>query len=227
MIYCPIKKTVHGPVKSMKDLLYAINRNGQHFGVDESGPACNYNPSYPCNVTLYEHMGWGKHKGIDIPCATGTEIYAAHDGFVQKTSETVSQGIGIVIRKDGEHETVYWHNERNLVKVGDTVKAGQLIGYSDNTGQSGGPHLHFELKLWNGSSYEATDPLPHITFNTMERIVRADKDIYRLKNGAKDLFLNKKSFESLDGRWDKVESITKEELALIPDGDVLIAVPNE
>lgn len=59
------------------------------------------------------------------------------------------------------------------------------------------------------------------------RLVRANKDIYRLKNGVKDLFLNGRSFEALDGRWDKVDVITQEELDAIPDGLVLIAVGNE
>lgn len=179
MIQCPIKKTVYGPVNSLADLEKAISKSGQHFGVDESGPACNYNASYPCNVSLYQHMGWGPHKGLDIPVVTGTEIYASHDGVVRKTSESLSQGIGVVLRQEGVCETVYWHNKNNVVKVGDTVKAGDLIAYSDNTGMSGGPHLHWEYKPFNGTSYEAVDPIPHLTFNkpmTQEEV----RNLYRL-----------------------------------------------
>src|SRR3990167_2806427 len=172
-ISIPIKKTVYGPVNTVEDLRKAIAKSGQFFGQDLSGPACNYNASYPCNQTLYEYMGWGLHKGLDIPVATGTDIYAAHDGYIQKTSETASQGIGIVIRKEFEYETVYWHNKENKFKVGDTVKAGDLIAISNNTGFSGGPHLHFEFKLWDGSKYEAVDPMPYFKKMTEEDIVEA------------------------------------------------------
>jgi hypothetical protein len=61
----------------------------------------------------------------------------------------------------------------------------------------------------------------------VDRLVRANKDIYRLKNGVKDLFLNTHSFEKLDGRWGSVEQITQAELDAIRDGDVLIAVSQE
>lgn len=61
----------------------------------------------------------------------------------------------------------------------------------------------------------------------MYRLVRAKKDIYRIKDAKKDLFLNKRSFEALDGRWASVDEIPQVELDAIPDGDVLIAVANE
>ena len=61
----------------------------------------------------------------------------------------------------------------------------------------------------------------------MDRLVKASKDVFRLRNGEKDLFLNKESFEALDGRWASIETITQSELDAIPDGFVLIAVKSE
>lgn len=61
----------------------------------------------------------------------------------------------------------------------------------------------------------------------MDPLITAGKDIYRVKNGKKDLFLNSKSFIALDGRWNEIVTKTQAELDAIPDGDVLIAVSNE
>lgn len=157
----PVRKCVWGPINNVEDLKKYVAKSGQFFGQDLSGPACDFNPSYPCDKTLYQYMGWGTHKGLDIPCGAGTEIYASHDGVVWKTSETVSQGLGIVLESsDEEWQSVYWHNKQNLVKAGDKVKEGDLIAYSDNTGFSKGNHLHWEVKKWDGSKYEAVDPMP-------------------------------------------------------------------
>ena len=165
-IICPVKKCVWGPINTLDDLMNYIAKSGQFFGQDLSGPACDFNPIYPCNQTLYQYMGWGPHKGLDIPCVGGTEIYASHDGTVWKTSETISQGLGVVLLStDEKFQTVYWHNQKNLVKPGDKVKVGQLIAYSDNTGFSKGNHLHFEQKVWNGSQYKAIDPIPNFVFS--------------------------------------------------------------
>lgn len=169
-VIIPIKKTVWGIVKSVEDLKKHVAKSGQFFGQDLSGPACEFKKEYPCDKTLYEYMGWGTHKGIDIPCGAGTEIYATHDGTVWKTSETVSQGLGVVLESlDEEFQTVYWHNKQNLVKAGDKVKVGQLIAYSDNTGYSKGNHLHFEFKLWKDSNYEAVDPFPYFDMNKLTK----------------------------------------------------------
>jgi len=165
MVRCPVRKTVWGPINTLDDLKKYIAKSGQFFGQDLSGPACEFNASYPCNQTLYQYMGWGTHKGLDIPCASMTEVYASHDGIVWKTSETVSQGLGIVLESlDEEIQTVYWHNFQNLVKPGDKVKEGQLIAYSDNTGFSKGNHLHWEYKVWDGNGFIAVDPIPYIVF---------------------------------------------------------------
>lgn len=94
------------------------------------------------------------HAGIDIRAAEGTPIYAAADGVVTKAapdSKGVEKGGGHMIFVDFGMgaEGRYMHLSRYGVQVGDKVKAGQVIGFTGNTGDSTTPHLHFEY-LING-----------------------------------------------------------------------------
>lgn len=221
----PVLKTVWGPVDSLEDLKKHIAKSGQFFGQDLSGPACGFNSAYPCDKTLYEYMGWGLHKGIDIPCGESTEIYASHDGVVWKISETISQGLGIVLESlDEKFQTVYWHNKQNLVKTGDKVKAGELIAYSDNTGFSKGNHLHFELKLWKDNGYQAVDPLPYFGKKGMEFIkLDGGKDIWLVSNGKRSLVYNVSAFQIVGGNIDFVKVVTQSEFDAIPDSGVALA----
>lgn len=65
----------------------------------------------------------------------------------------------MIIAHSNGFSTLYAHNSTVLVSVGDTVSAGQRIAYSGNSGNSTGPHLHFEI-LKNGT---ATDPMPYLS----------------------------------------------------------------
>lgn len=89
------------------------------------------------------------HKGIDIGVPTGTPIYAATDGKI--VTATYHSEAGNYIRLEGPDgvSTRYLHCNNLVVSAGDTVKAGQVIGYSGNTGTSTGPHLHFEVLVNN------------------------------------------------------------------------------
>ena len=100
----------------------------------------------------------GHHTGVDIACPSGTPVYATIGGDVrtkarrgiwgaQGTSKSHAYGIYIVINddKDGS-DWAYCHLSKVLVKEGQKVKTGQLIGYSGNTGNSTGPHLHVERR---------------------------------------------------------------------------------
>lgn len=103
----------------------------------------------------------GHHTGIDFPVSTGTAVHAAADGTVVTVSSGGSYGQQIVIRHSDKLYTQYAHLSRFSVSSGDTVRAGQEIGFSGNTGNSTGPHLHFEVRT--GPKY-GTDinPLPLI-----------------------------------------------------------------
>lgn len=111
--------------------------------------------------------GWyysdGKlHRAIDLRAAVGTPVYAAEDGTVdwvqtwdgRSTSGNQSYGNLVRIRhadyNGGKLQTLYAHLQRVTVKNGQAVREGEVIGYSGNTGNSTGPHLHFEVRL-NGA----------------------------------------------------------------------------
>ncbi|MEW5784259.1 MAG: peptidoglycan DD-metalloendopeptidase family protein [Bacillota bacterium] len=90
------------------------------------------------------------HMGIDIASSTGTPILAADGGFVVQSQNAWPMGNFIVLNH-GSYWTVYLHHSRNLVSVGQRVSRGQTIAYMGSTGNSTGPHLHFEIRRSNGS----------------------------------------------------------------------------
>lgn len=95
------------------------------------------------------------HGGIDIAIPEGTNIYACADGTVTVSQYSDSAGNFITIDHGNGYESLYMHNSELLVNVGDTVKKGDLIAHSGNTGITSGPHLHFQIEE-NGTK---VDPL--------------------------------------------------------------------
>ncbi|KUN08348.1 peptidase M23 [Streptomyces yokosukanensis] len=96
------------------------------------------------------------HTGIDFPVSYGTTVMAATDGVVSTKWNSAYGNMLIVTAKDGT-ETWYCHLSSYRVASGTSVKAGEPIAYSGNSGNSTGPHLHFEVRPAGGA---AIDPLP-------------------------------------------------------------------
>ena len=100
-------------------------------------------------TTAYGKKGkmWsrGYHTGIDFACAVGTDVFAVCDGKIEKGSWGDAYGTHLIQKVPGGW-VIYAHLSKALVKGGATVKQGQLIGKSGNTGNSSGPHLHFEFR---------------------------------------------------------------------------------
>ena len=86
------------------------------------------------------------HSGIDIGGPTGTNIVAAESGRVSYAGYMRGYGNVIILSHDGGYSTVYGHNLINLVKKGQYVKKGSIIGKVGRTGNATGPHLHFEIR---------------------------------------------------------------------------------
>lgn len=101
--------------------------------------------------------------GIDYGMPTGTPVLAAADGSVTKATEDAS-GYGrlVKIRHAESVETLYAHLRTWSVRPGQSVSAGEQIGYSDSTGFSSGPHLHFEVRR-NGRPVDPQELLTPIT----------------------------------------------------------------
>ncbi len=98
------------------------------------------------------------HKGIDYAGPTGTPIYAAMGGVVTVATYSSSAGYWITIDHGNGFATIYMHNSANYVSVGETVTQGQNIAACGTTGNSTGPHLHFQIMKNN----VAVDPQLYI-----------------------------------------------------------------
>ena len=102
------------------------------------------------------------HRAIDIGLPVGTDIYAVCDGTVTAVGTTQHRGIFIVIEHSNGYSTRSQHLSKPLVTVGQSVRQGQVIALSGNTGIGTAPHLHFEVyppgKDVDGWSKNAIDP---------------------------------------------------------------------
>jgi murein DD-endopeptidase MepM/ murein hydrolase activator NlpD len=90
------------------------------------------------------------HEGLDFAAPRGTKVYATGDGIVEKV-EFNGRGLGnfIVINHSFGYETVYGHLSKQLVRTGQKVKRGSVIGLVGSTGLSTAPHLHYEVVKGN------------------------------------------------------------------------------
>ncbi len=123
-------------------------------------PSLTTNFIWPARGVLTSGFGprWGRmHRGIDIAAPVGTPIYAAAAGVVTY-SQWNSGGYGnlVEIRHSDGTLTLYAHNHRNLVRVGQYVQQGEQIAEMGSTGRSTGPHVHFEIHPQGGG---AVDPM--------------------------------------------------------------------
>ena len=91
------------------------------------------------------------HKGLDFAGRKGDDVIAVGDGVVSWSGKRYGYGNLVEINHGNGYATRYGHNQRNLVKVGDTVKKGELIALMGSSGRSTGPHVHFEV-LRNGKA---------------------------------------------------------------------------
>ena len=116
------------------------------------------------NVYVSQHYGHNGHKGVDI-CTRGTgstmgkEIRATADGVVYSAEFHKSWGNNVYINHGNGVYTRYAHCSKMIVSAGDQVKQGQVIAYVGNTGNSFGPHLHFEVWV-NGTRTNPEEWIP-------------------------------------------------------------------
>jgi murein DD-endopeptidase MepM/ murein hydrolase activator NlpD len=103
-----------------------------------------------------ECAGHHFHSGIDLAGPLGTPIYAATHGTVTVRRERGGYGLYILLTRDPQLSTLYGHLDWPLVQPGDVVAAGQAIALMGSTGNSTGPHLHFEVRI----AGVPVDPLP-------------------------------------------------------------------
>jgi murein DD-endopeptidase MepM/ murein hydrolase activator NlpD len=94
---------------------------------------------------------WSGHLAIDVAAGIGTGISASDSGVVVFTGwSTVGYGIMIMIDHGNGYQTLYGHLSQTNVSCGQSVSQGQIIGLGGSTGNSTGPHLHFEVRFGGG-----------------------------------------------------------------------------
>lgn len=102
---------------------------------------------YGKNVTCANGYVYANHTGIDIPVAAGTPVHTTIAGTVVYAGPN-SQGYGnLVVVQNGKVQTFYAHNSQINVSVGQFVQLGQLVASSGSTGDSTGPHVHYEVRV--------------------------------------------------------------------------------
>lgn len=118
------------------------------------------------------------HSGVDLKTRANDTIVAAFEGIVRMAKPYAAYGKVIVIRHFNGLETIYSHNSKNLIKVGDYVQVGQPIALTGRTGRASTEHLHFEVRV-NGQHFN-----PNIIFNLENRQLN-DKCLVFTKTGKK------------------------------------------
>ncbi len=102
-------------------------------------------------MRLHPILGyWREHRGLDLTAPKNAPVYATGDGYVHMAYYSDTYGQVVYLRHGFGYETRYAHLTRYIVKEGQKVQRGQVIGYVGTTGQSEANHLHYEVLL-NGS----------------------------------------------------------------------------
>lgn len=126
--------------------------------IDTAGP-CQASPvngrvTSPYGYRVHPITGeWRLHTGIDFGAASGTHIHACRGGTVVRANWYGGYGNAIIVDHGGGMQTLYAHQSAFAVSAGQRVSAGQHIGYVGSTGNSTGPHLHFEVYI-NGRTVD-------------------------------------------------------------------------
>ncbi|SHI90682.1 M23 family metallopeptidase [Propionispora hippei] len=131
-------------------------------------PSLAATPSiWPVYGTITSGFGWRSsplesgselHQGLDIAVGTGTPVVATADGKVVQSGWAGGYGNLVKIDHGNGLETLYGHNDKVAVTVGQEVKKGQIISYAGSTGNSTGPHVHYEIR----KSGTAVDPVAYL-----------------------------------------------------------------
>lgn len=104
---------------------------------------------WPARGSITSRFGrrWGElHTGLDIAVPRGTTVTAADSGVVSFAGWNGGYGYCVIINHKNGYQTLYGHNSKLSVKVGQNVSKGQKVASSGSTGRSTGPHVHFEVR---------------------------------------------------------------------------------
>ena len=154
---------------------------------------------FPVRNCKTSNYGWRwnrGHHGVDIRLNTGDPVHCAFSGIVRVAARMGGYGNCIVVRHPNGLETLYGHLSKINVRPGQTIETGQVIGLGGSTGNSTGPHLHFECRFL----YQPFDPewildFDHFTLRT--RRLHLDKTYFGIHKPSKGKLLDYKADDSI------------------------------
>jgi hypothetical protein len=123
-----------------------------------TGPLVSYTSGFGYRRSPFTHI-WKRHTGVDLSAPIGSKIRAASSGVVTRADLMGGYGLAVEIDHGYKVSTLYAHNDTVMVTPGQVVQAGQVISTVGMTGQTTGPHLHFEL-IRNGNKIDPMRYLP-------------------------------------------------------------------
>ena len=131
-------------------------------------------------ISPYGRRGGRGHSGVDLKTKPDDNIRAAFDGEVVFSAKYAGYGNLVRILHGNGLETYYSHNSKNLVKVGDRVKAGDVIALTGRTGRATTEHLHFETRI-NGRAYDPSRFFDHQAHTIRMKAFQKTKNGYVVK----------------------------------------------
>lgn len=169
------KKLVHAAEQESNELSKALANKEAEYKEATKPPVTpapgGGNWMIPCRYVMLtsawgyrgDPFGSGRrefHDGVDLANRSGTPIYASRSGYVHAAGWGTNLGNYVTLNHQDGFKSQYLHMTHYVVKTGDWVEQGQLIGYMGSTGRSTGPHLHFSI-YYNGSS---VNPANYLNF---------------------------------------------------------------
>lgn len=143
-----IRQSIDLRRESLEELQGALNDQRSLFAAKPSGKPAKGWITSGFGLRKSPFSGARKmHCGLDIAAPTGTPVLASADGVVKRVGTASDYGKMVVIDHGYGYQTVYGHNSKIFVKVGQRVRRGDRIAAVGNTGRSTGPHLHYEVHL--------------------------------------------------------------------------------
>ncbi|MDJ0694314.1 M23 family metallopeptidase [Mastigocoleus sp. MO_188.B34] len=146
-------------------LASVLPRIGYRPAIAYSGHGMAFPLSIPARISSM--FGWRQHpiagvqrfhSGIDLAAAMGTPIIAVESGRVETADWLGGYGLTAILKHNDRQKTLYGHMSEILVQPGQVVEKGTVIGRVGSTGNSTGPHLHFEVRQRTSSGWVAVDP---------------------------------------------------------------------
>ena len=148
-----LKKQINSSMESVNEIKSYLAQQKDAYAVTPRGWPVD-EARFSSGFGMREHPKYHTkrfHTGVDLSVPSGTPVRATADGIVSFSGWSAGNGNIVVIEHGSGFSTVYAHNSKNLVKVGQTVKRNDLIAKAGATGVATGSHVHYEV--WKNGQY--------------------------------------------------------------------------